>query len=77
MLNGDFKRKLVMVASVIMVNLYSSCCESVVCKSEIEAFIDFWEFVNNMRVVIQDYVVKCCGVPFIFRNDKFPCNTFM
>ena len=46
-------------------------------ECEIKAFIDSRDVVNDLRVVTPVYIVKSCGVPFVFRNEKFPCDFFM
>ena len=35
---------------------------------EIETFICFREVVDDVIVMIPGYVVKSCGIPFIFMN---------
>lgn len=62
---------------VIMSKFHSSCWEAAVYEFKIEAFIDFGKVVNDVKVVIPDYDVKCCGIPFVFGNNRFPCDLFI
>lgn len=77
MWSGGIKRKLAVVASVIMIKLHPSYWETVVYETEIEAFIGFGKAVNDVRVVIPGYTAKSCGVPYVFGNKTFLCNFLM
>ena len=43
---------------------------------EIQTFIYFRAIIHNVRVIVPCYVVKSCGVPFIFMNEEFPSFLF-
>ena len=77
MWSSDVEEKLTVRVSVVMGKLHISCREAVVNESEIETFIGFRDIIYNVRVLIPGYVVKSCGVPFIFINEEFPNFFFM
>ena len=75
--SGVAEKKLTVRTSVVMGELYISCWEVMKNESEITTFIGFREIVYNVRVMILGYVVKSCGVQFIFMNEEFPSFFFV
>ena len=61
---------------MVMSKLHSSCWKAVVYESKSEAFSDFRDLVNGMRVINLCYIIKTCGVLFVFRQ-KNSCDCFM